>query len=248
MGYKFCIPTKEECDPSKQMGILTIFYFCCGGSFGLVIILVILYRIATRGRRQRAYEARVREVRQAQLRLMEHHNKARRVGMRDVSKNRAHKIHKAHKKKEKLQKEENKHPNNPWGPKPEYAASAGHDHRPQNSALELEQYRKYSQQQDEKRRASYKLPQYAQSAYSVNTRSSRSSQRFDPAANLPSGWKVYYNDDGIPYYFNSNSGETTWRHPNAKIKLIIIIYFSFLNMLLIFSYIVSKFVSILFFF
>merc|ERR1712113_1254201 len=104
MGYKFCIPTKEECDPSKQINVLTIFYFCCGGSFGLVIILVILYRIATRGRRQRAYEARVREVRQAQLRLMEHHNKARRVGMRDVSKNRAHKIHKAHKKKKNYKK------------------------------------------------------------------------------------------------------------------------------------------------
>merc|ERR1712176_681076 len=156
-SYKFCIPTKEECDPSKQINVLTIFYFCCGGSFGLVIILVILYRIATRGRRQRAYEARVREVRQAQLRLMEHHNKARRVGMRDVSKNRAHKIHKAQKKEIKHRakeekklnkiKEENNHSNNPWGPKPEYAASAGHDHRPQNSALELEQYRKYSQQQ-----------------------------------------------------------------------------------------------------
>merc|ERR1712176_1581627 len=105
-SYKFCIPTKEECDPSKQINVLTIFYFCCGGSFGLVIILVILYRIATRGRRQRAYEARVREVRQAQLRLMEHHNKARRVGMRDVSKNRAHKIHKAHQKVEKKQKKE----------------------------------------------------------------------------------------------------------------------------------------------
>ena len=39
-----------------------------------------------RGKQETEYEAKVREVRQAQLRLMEHHSKARRDGMREVSK------------------------------------------------------------------------------------------------------------------------------------------------------------------
>ena len=282
--FEFCVPTKEECDPSKQINILEIFYICAGGSFGLVLIAVVLYRIITRGKRQRAYEEKVREVRQAQLRLMEHHSKARRVGMRDVSKNRAHKIHKAHKKKDKAElnelkqrAEEEKRLNkineeaansyqqapgalpgdeNPWGDRPVYAASAG-GHDKGNSQLELEQYRRYSQQPAQQnnnqfiskpeyaasagggRRASYQPPGMKQNqqtrtvahsvavtktrnkANSVATRSSRASSRVsqgsrDPAANLPPQWKVYYNNDGIPYYYNTTTGQTTWRHPNEE--------------------------------
>eukprot|EP01083_Nonionella_stella_P007342 21247_1 len=32
---------------------------------------------------------------------------------------------------------------------------------------------------------------------------------------LPINWKTYYNSDGIPYYFNSHTGETTWKRPQA---------------------------------
>jgi len=275
--FDFCVPTREECDPSKQINILEIFYICSGGSFGLVLIAVILYRIITRGKRQRAYEEKVREVRQAQLRLMEHHSKARRVGMRDVSKNRAHKIHRAHKKKskeelaeikkradeeKKLNKINEEHASsykeapgsaignnddNPWGDKPAYAASAG-GHGRGDSQLELEQYRRYSQQPAQQapeyaasagggRRASYQPPGLKQpvtrqvahsvavtktrnTANSVATRSSRassraqSSQQQQSSADLPPQWKIYYNNDGIPYYYNTTTGQTTWRHPN----------------------------------
>eukprot|EP01084_Bolivina_argentea_P273378 465653_1 len=34
--------------------------------------------------------------------------------------------------------------------------------------------------------------------------------------NLPPGWKVYHNDDGIPYFFCATTGETTWIHPNES--------------------------------
>merc|ERR1719150_298645 len=83
-----------------------LFYFCLGGSFAFITLVVFLYRLATRRKRQAAYEEKVRQVRQAQLRLMEHHSKARRVGMRDVSKKRASKIHKAHAAKEKREQQE----------------------------------------------------------------------------------------------------------------------------------------------
>lgn len=33
---------------------------------------------------------------------------------------------------------------------------------------------------------------------------------------LPPEWKTYFNDNGIPYYYNQNTGQTTWIHPNAN--------------------------------
>jgi len=258
-GYTFCVPTKEECDPSKQISILPIFYICTGASFGFMFVFIVIYRCATRGKRQRAYEAKVREVRQAQLRLMEHHNKARRVGMRDVSKNRAHKIHKAHKAVEKEQKKElkarakeekklnkmneeqgkNAHldvAGSVAGRRGSHSSgrrgSAHSHHSHQDSQVELENYRRYSQQQQQQKDISrgyaksdvgisaYKppqnRPQQAQSVFVQKTRpvaSSVHSRSADPAANLPAGWKVYYNNDGIPYYYNATTGQTTWRHP-----------------------------------
>ena len=32
---------------------------------------------------------------------------------------------------------------------------------------------------------------------------------------LPPDWKIYYNDDGVPYYYNTQTGQTTWRHPGG---------------------------------
>ena len=244
-GYSFCVPTKEECDPSKQIDIMSIFYYCVGGSFAAILLFIFLYRLCTRAKRQRAYEAKVREVRQAQLRLMEHHNKARRVGMRDVSKNRAHKVHKAQKKVHKEQKKElkarakeekklnkinEKHAQNMQANDhlnaPEYAGSAGSHHNHQDSGVELENYRRYSHQQQQQQQPQQSdKPQYAASAHGVGAyqapqqqqrkaaQSVHSRSRGASNAPLPSGWKIYYNDDGIPYYFNSSTGQTTWRHP-----------------------------------
>merc|ERR1712062_122247 len=95
-AFSYCIPSMENCDPSKEIDLTLMFYICLGGSFVFITLVVFIYRLATRRKRREAYEKQVREVRQAQLRLMEHHNKARRVGMRDVSKKRASKTHKAH--------------------------------------------------------------------------------------------------------------------------------------------------------
>ena len=190
-------------------------------------------------------EAKVREVRQAQLRLMEHHSKARRVGMRDVSKKRASKIHKAHAAKEKREQQELKErakaekkmnkmhkkqgaeeqPGSEYAAIPEYAVSAS-GHKRVNSKLELEQYRT-SQHSQKSGRASNAAasgaPQYAASAGGVGGyKAPRSSQRVSGAqsvhsahseASLPSGWKTYYNENGVPYYHNSKTGKTQWRHP-----------------------------------
>ena len=30
---------------------------------------------------------------------------------------------------------------------------------------------------------------------------------------LPKNWKIYYSEDGIPYYYNKKTDETLWRHP-----------------------------------
>eukprot|EP00485_Elphidium_margaritaceum_P010738 CAMPEP_0202686732 /NCGR_PEP_ID=MMETSP1385-20130828/2498_1 /ASSEMBLY_ACC=CAM_ASM_000861 /TAXON_ID=933848 /ORGANISM="Elphidium margaritaceum" /LENGTH=1765 /DNA_ID=CAMNT_0049341379 /DNA_START=29 /DNA_END=5329 /DNA_ORIENTATION=+ len=298
-GYQFCVPYKEECDPSKRLPVLEIFYICAGASFGLVLFAILLYRIGTRRRRQRAYESKVREVRQAQLRLMEHHGKARRVGMRDVSRRRASKIHNAQRVRDKEQKNEIKRradeerklnkiqedqaasyqamsdvgagggaldedvaaPASSWGAPPAYAKSVGGDsHKKNESELELDQFRRHSMQAKPQyaasdngraRGATYhnhnsaspspfaspntrpvsasvahhsgggggaadrygKRPSQAQSVASRSQSRARGNSAVDPAANLPPGWKCYYNNDRIPYFYNANTGQTTWRHP-----------------------------------
>jgi len=247
-GYSFCIPTKEECDPSNGVDFMLLFYYCFGGSFAFMFLSIAMYRICTRKKRQRAYEAKVREVRQAQLRLMEHHNKARRVGMRDVSKQRAHKIHKAHQKVQKKQKKELKaqakqekqlNKLNHLGALAENGVidpKLGQQvpsHSQHDSNVELENFRRYSAQTKELTNdldvvnrqyahsaigvGPYKPPnkgrtrQVAQSVHS----NSQATTVSDPAANLPPGWKQYYNNEGIPYYYNQTTGQTTWRHPAA---------------------------------
>ena len=168
--------------------------------------------------------------------------------MRDVSKQRAHKIHKAHQKVEKEQKKELKarakqekkmnklnHLNQPEMQQ-QVPSHSAHD-----SGVELENFRRYSAKVQQSELVEDKdvvnRPQYAQSAIgvgafkpkqkltkiqgrqvaqSVHSRSrggTTSSQQTDPASNLPAGWKVYYNNDGIPYYYNQTTGETTWRKP-----------------------------------
>ena len=187
-----------------------------------------------------AYEAKVREVRQAQLRLMEHHSKARRVGMRDVSKKRASKIHKAHAAKEKKEQQELKErakaekkmnkmhkkqgaeeqPGSEYAAIPEYASSAS-GHKRINSKLELEQYR--TSQHEQRSGGGGGGPQYAASAggYKPPRASGRVSgaQSVHSAhsdAVLPAEWKVYFNENGVPYYHNSKTGKTQWRHPTAS--------------------------------
>eukprot|EP01083_Nonionella_stella_P254932 875585_1 len=33
---------------------------------------------------------------------------------------------------------------------------------------------------------------------------------------MPTGWTKLFNDDGIPYYFNTTTGETRWRMPGPS--------------------------------
>eukprot|EP00483_Globobulimina_turgida_P006566 UN06576 len=150
---------------------------------------------------------------------MEHHSKARRVGMRDVSKNRAHKIHKAHRKKDKAQKKEiesrakeekklNKiKEDGSYNVDGHLAASA---HGQQDSQLELEQYRKYSKEKQYAASAygqeAYKPPQHVQRQQQAQSVHSRSHGNSSASDNLPYGWKIYYNNNGVPYYFNANTG------------------------------------------
>lgn len=236
--FGYCVPSKENCDPSKEVNLLFLFYCCIGGSFVFITVVVVVYRIATRKKRQRRYEVKVREVRQAQLRLMEHHSKARRVGMRDVSKKRASKIHKAHAAKEKREQQEMKErakaekkmnkmhkkpshddaPGSDYGPIPEYGNSVS-GHKRINSKLELEQYRNSQHSQQSER------PQYAASASAAGGyKPPRASGRVSGAQSvysahsdlpLPPKWAVYHNENGVPYYHNSETGQTTWRHPAA---------------------------------
>jgi len=199
--------------------------------------------MGTRKKRQAAYEEKVRQVRQAQLRLMEHHSKARRVGMRDVSKKRASKIHKAHNAKHKKEQKELKErakeekklnkmhkkqshddaPGSQYAAIPEYGMS-GSGHKRINSKAELELYRTSNASRDQHR--SSQAPQYAASATGAGGyRPPRQSQRVSGAqsvysahsdAPLPPNWKVYFNEDKVPYYYNTNTGQTTWRHPGSR--------------------------------
>jgi len=239
-AFTYCIPSKENCDPADDFSIVQLFYYCLGGSFVLITIVVIVYRCATRKKRQKAYEAKVREVRQAQLRLMEHHSKARRVGMRDVSKKRASKIHKAHAAKEKKEQKELKErakaekkmhkmheeeqlPGSQYAAIPEFANSVS-GHKRINSKAELEQYRSSIHKSDSAHSGGGGGgPQYAASAGGVgNYRPPRASGRGSGAHSvhsahseqpLPKDWRVYFNENGVPYYHNSRTGQTTWRHP-----------------------------------
>ena len=42
-----------------------------------------------------------------------------------------------------------------------------------------------------------------------NARKPRRSRNND----LGHGWVVFHNDQGVPYYYNKNTGETTWNKP-----------------------------------
>jgi len=235
-GYPFtyCIPSMENCDPSKDFPIQILFLICLGGSFVFNALVVIIYRLATKKKRDQKYEAEVREVRQAQLQLMENHGRARRVGMRDVSKKRASKIHKAHEKKHKKEKKELKERakeekksnkmQHDEVPGSQYAAIPEHGsgHKRINSKLELEQYRTSLNE----KRSQSQAPQYAASERGVGGyRPPRQSQRVSGAqsvysahsdAPLPENWKRYYNEYGVPYYHDSKTGQTTWRHPLSR--------------------------------
>ena len=54
-GYAFswCLPSNENCDPAKDVNMVLMFYYCLGGSFAFITLVVILYRCATRKKRQK---------------------------------------------------------------------------------------------------------------------------------------------------------------------------------------------------
>ena len=33
--------------------------------------------------------------------------------------------------------------------------------------------------------------------------------------NLPAGWETYFDDDNYPYYYNAETGESTYDYPGA---------------------------------
>ena len=108
-GLKWCVIGFEDCDPTNDdFNVLIVLAICFGGSFVFEIVVILIYRIATKKQRQEKYEEKVKRVRDAQLQLMEHHQKARRVGMRDVSKGRARQISNARRKQEEEDKKQRK--------------------------------------------------------------------------------------------------------------------------------------------
>eukprot|EP00471_Norrisiella_sphaerica_P009591 CAMPEP_0184495008 /NCGR_PEP_ID=MMETSP0113_2-20130426/30144_1 /TAXON_ID=91329 /ORGANISM="Norrisiella sphaerica, Strain BC52" /LENGTH=453 /DNA_ID=CAMNT_0026881005 /DNA_START=284 /DNA_END=1645 /DNA_ORIENTATION=- len=38
-----------------------------------------------------------------------------------------------------------------------------------------------------------------------------------PKGTLPKGWSKHFTDEGLPYYFNSSTGESSWDNPAARI-------------------------------
>ena len=54
--FVYCIPTKEECDPSSQVNMSMVLLVCFLCSFVFEIIVFAVYRRLTRDRRQRRYE------------------------------------------------------------------------------------------------------------------------------------------------------------------------------------------------
>ena len=234
----WCLPENEECDPDAQFAFWRWFYICLGGSYGFEFLVIIIYRLATSRRRQKAYEEKVREVRKAQLRLMEHHQKARRVGMRDVSKNRAHKIHRAkdkqHKeevrearRRSKVEADEIKRRRSSQASQGN-KSSTGHGHA--RSEVEFQNQRLGSGSASGAanitvgNNSQFEVPSVS-SANRAQSHSHHSNEgggrggnngNFNPGdfeRPLPPGWTMYMSNDGIPYYYNSMTGETSWRHP-----------------------------------
>ena len=90
--FVYCIPSKEECDPSSQANMSLVLLICFLCSFAFEIGVYALYRRLTRDRRQRLYEEELEEQRRILREMNEVHPTAMRVGAKDVNKKRAKKI------------------------------------------------------------------------------------------------------------------------------------------------------------
>eukprot|EP01083_Nonionella_stella_P254933 875588_1 len=51
-------------------------------------------------------------------------------------------------------------------------------------------------------------------SYASQTTANHQQQRL--GKRMPTGWTKLFNDDGIPYYFNTTTGETRWRMPGPS--------------------------------
>jgi len=197
-ALEYCIPSKEVCDASGQLNYLELFLISVGSSLGVHFIGFLIYRFATRKKRRERYEAKLREVREHQIRTMESHQRARRVGLKDVSKSRASQIYHAKQEQKKIEEKEIK--DRVKEEKELQRRASLQKHKSQASQEQLEQRR--SSQIDSNEGGGSAGSQAAAPAPT------------NPEANLPPGWQVFYNPDGIPYYYNIHSGITSWRHPN----------------------------------
>jgi len=188
---EYCIPDKEDCDPSAQLNFLELFLISICVSLAIHAAAFGAYRFSTRKKRRERYEAKLKEVREHQIRTMELHARARRVGLKDVSKSRAHEIHKAKLEKKKEEEDEER------------------EH-------EKEIERRESQRRETERQESIKNRQRESSVEQFQEVQRNSVVQNDVEGGaLPEGWQVYYNENNIPYYYNVNTGVTSWRHPNS---------------------------------
>jgi len=146
-------------------------------------------------KRRERYETKLREVREHQMRTMESHARARRVGLKDVSKSRASEIYQAKQEKKKAEEQELK--DRVKQEKEMQRRVSIQKHNPQHSQEELQE-----------RLIDPRL------MGNNNTNASAPPAFADPAVNLPPGWQVFYNPDNIPYYYNANTGITSWRPPS----------------------------------
>ncbi|ETO29129.1 hypothetical protein RFI_07995 [Reticulomyxa filosa] len=184
---------QRECDPNQQFHYTEFFIISICVSFAFHLLALAVYRFTTRKKRRERYEAKLREVREHQKRTMEQHARARRVGLKDVSKSRASQIHQAKQEKKKLEEKELK-----------------------DREKEIE--RRLSVQKHQPKPSSEQLAQRRSSHVDSVSHESAHAQPpppVNPGAGLPEGWQVFYNENGIPYYYNVHTGITSWRHPNS---------------------------------
>ena len=188
--FVYCIPTKEECDPSNTVNMNRIFAICFFASFAFEIAVYGLYRLLTRGRRQRQYEEKLKEQHRV-LRAMEReHATATRVGMKDVAKKRAKKIAMDRATFKEL------HRNHVSIDEAKSLGAQSGQWATQWNGMVISE----SDEENEVEMAPYGNPEV----------------EHHPDSPLPAGWERHETEDGEQFYLDTVSGRTQWNHPAVR--------------------------------
>jgi len=195
--FQFCLPNKEECDPTSQINFNRMFIICFACSFSFEIIVFVAYWFLTRKRREREYEERVAEQRRILKEMNEKDDtkNVTRIGMRDVCRKRAKKIASDKSEFADLQKEKNKN----------RIVLDAEDSVSKEDKTEWETYDTDKTRQQTEMAILDPNTQFANRGDSV--------YEDDKQTLLPDGWEEHTDNQGQTYYYDTINGESHWDLP-----------------------------------